>query len=66
VSSRSLIGKSTRVSSLSVKGPLIENRLRTMIKTAGSRDRDSCLEAFRKVLQTGQCLQRELSNLRYF
>ena len=49
-------GKSTKVSSLSVNGPLNENRLRWMRRIGGSRDKDNRFVAFCNVLQLGQFL----------
>lgn len=54
--SRFFNGKSTKVSILSVKGPLNENRFRCMSSTGGNRDSDSRLVARRNALQFGQFL----------
>lgn len=41
---------------LSLKGPLKENRLRWITRIGGSRERDNFFDAFRAVLQRGQNL----------
>jgi hypothetical protein len=54
--SSDLSGKSTKVSILSEKRPLLSKRFKCTMRIGGSRERESSLEAFRFVLHFVQSL----------